>query len=468
MGALLLSMALPATTLQADLLLGGVVRGSGWVDIEVVVSPPAPGQYLVVIAQGDRQTTWDIITQDTQPIRSVIPFFATAEMEIMVNVEGAEVLASTTLMPQSKASGRRRLLASPSAADMALDHLVDLGNVDMLIPAAQQWPQHSASLHSFDLVLWHVDDRAAYSDAQQQALEQYAGRCMPLVVIGPAAGPGAGCQQVNLQTATTWQALTTNQINSRNTAQPLPHAEQLAALLDYNKAPHGHHLAWLLMLYIVACLALFIRRGSSTVARAAVWTAPLLTLLLMFVASRSGTTTHSTVLWQEQVQGDQIGRASELLHVAATRHGQQSVTLPGEIPWQPVRGAPGNLQIDMTRRAASWDGYIGEQRSFVRTLAIPAWDNLAFEVEEEKLRLHNPHPFTSEPGILAWNNQRYNVPALDPGATWTATSASPWQSNSALQLFRQRALRYSAGLLQITPATDANPGQTSVYRITLL
>lgn len=468
MGALLLSMALPATTLQADLLLGGVVRGSGWVDIEVVVSPPVPGQYLVVIAQGDRQTMWEVVAHTNQHIRRVVPFFATAEMVITVNVEGAEVLASTTLIPQNKASGRRRLLASPSAADIALEHLIDLGNVDLLIPAAQQWPQHSTSLHSFDLVLWHVEDRAAFSDEQQQALEQYAGSCMPLVVIGHTAGPDAGCQQVNLQTATTWQALTTSQINSRNIAHPLPHAEQLAALLDHNKTPHGHYVAWLLMLYIVACLALFFGRGTSSVVRTTVWTAPLLMLLLMFVASRSGTTTHNTVLWQEQVQSDQIGRASELLNVTATRQGQQSVTLPGEIPWQPVRGAPSNLQIDMTRRTASWAGYIGEQRSFARTLAVPAWDTLAFEVVEGMLRLHNPHPSTSEAGILAWNNQRYNVPPLAPGATWTATSASPWQGDAALQLFRQRALRYGAGLLQITPASDANPGQTSVYRITLL
>lgn len=332
-------------------------------------------------------------------------------------------------------------------------------------------PYHASSYGAMDLLVIHRESLQGMVREQLLALRGHAANCGRMVVVGftPAAFASflelAGCHGRFLAAAPSTAQLG-EAIKKLVTEPPipLPSAVSLRTLLeDEAWSRPVRSVAWFLALYIVVLLLTLISRFASRFFVGA----SLAAALIAWVSWSLSPETVERVTWAETVSHADVARFVSLLRV---RGNGGEVTLdpsPGTGPLQPLQDT--ELRVDSGSGSdgaarVSFDARLLSVHEFTAS-GVSDWPApVSVEWQEATPRIVNHGPDSSPPGLLAWDDHKYSVPALGPGEEWRPTAdPESWDAGGAEQIFRHRAMNEAVALLFENPPQTGFPADSASF-----
>ncbi len=445
----------------------GWLRADQPTEITVRVASEAGGPLRLALADRSvvyRHTT--LLEPDTEFVWRV-PLSPPSGQPLRLDAQLGQQDTVTAEIPLRRYQAALPLVAVLSAQPIVLES----DRITAVHVANDAAPYHASSYGAMDLLVIHRESLQGMARQQLLALRGHAANCGRMVVVGftPAAVASflelAGCHGRFLVAApSTAQLSEAIKTLVTEPPMPLPSPGSLRTLLEseaWNRPVRS--VAWFLALYI---LVLLLALRSRFAPRFFVG-ASMAAALIAWVTWSLSAETAERVTWAEKESRADVARFVSLLRVRGTGGKVTLDSLPGAGPLQPLQAT--ELRVDSGSGSdgaarVSFDARLLSGHEFTAS-GVSAWPApLTMEWQEVTPRIINHGPESSPPGVLAWDDQKYSVPALGPGEDWRPTAdPESWDTGGAEQIFRQRAMNEAMALLFENPRQAGFPADAASF-----
>lgn len=471
--ALVLSLSHPVFSQRLDVepAWNGVFRpGEGTEVVVQYVADEAPGEKQLFELTLVDEVEPDIRYRHTNilpnsPLRVPVAVVQGGQLNLALRSHGKPVIETTSRLREARPDVDLVAIAASLAT------LPDL-NAEAVYVAPKSLPVFPASYRAIDLLVLDSAALAALTPPQTTALEHHVSACgrtlfynvEPSVVAAFLAL--AGCRgKFVASTGSAPEMKAAVELLLNQTVPALPTNRELQSLLVADNKPL-QAVTILLALYLVT-LGLAAVRGQASL----LLLTPVFFTVITFLAFSGSTRVNGyTASWAETESGSAVVRYKTLLHIPGARNGQAQFNVSTvEEMFEPARAGtrvlvePGSNGVTTHTVDISLLG--GEDLTLMGSL--PSGPMLEIALRDGAPVVKNPSETASSNATLAFNDQKYDVPALAPYREWHPAEAAvvAWEQTPIDRLFRERALRSGAALLVLSqdPSGFAELGAGNGY-----
>lgn len=216
---------------------------------------------------------------------------------------------------------------------------------------------------------------------------------------------------------------------------------------------HWIAIAGFLSLYVIALLVV-VHTSRSGVQTALV---PVVATIIGWAVWHNDSSQTQTATWAEMHTGSKVARYQQLVAVTSTGSGDvwtrlSAATTVRRTDNEPViveRTLSDERYVDLSVR-----GGLLSHQAFVLAGSLQPRTRMNLEASSDSVLVTNTGATPSPAGVLGWGGDRFEVPPLDPGGSWTTNTnagneLTTWTSHPAEALLRSRA--YDAGGALLLP-----------------